>query len=266
MRYKPFIALAALLLAMSQAASAAIQPPDFVYSQDGIHFEPLPVLKENEPVSEYLRLYHGREHPRFGAKLDTETVAVYWDQADNAVSLLVVSGAAPHGYPKASVRIDGLPVTTETDFRDHANRLHIHHGSGKASVVLDGDPGIASAGFDDLGDDPLTMDLAIHSTDAAAQFQLITGSTGHDHGQIESLDLDSPLVIESLGPEAEDPRRHVPFSGEPGAGGLGGTGGAGGAGGATGGVSPGNGVPEPANLALLGIITVALLKRPRRAR
>jgi hypothetical protein len=255
--------LIGIALASGATAAAFAGPinttPELEYSQDGVTFQPFDVMVGRQKVRNYYDYYGQSGHPAFGTKRDTASAAVYWDAKRKALSLIVINGAARHGFrtaqQEARYAFSGLPASGYMSMKDDPDDIDYKRGKPTATahfVYKSSTDGLVISGLEQL---PFTVKMTLTGVKNVDHWRLADG-TVHSAADFLTLDEAKPVFIRmaSVGATPTDP--------DPANGGSGGTGG-------TGGTVGGNpGVPEPASAltAVLGLGTVVLGSRRRRRR
>src|SRR5438477_2340684 len=105
--------IACLLGWCSQALAAAmLNAPALEYSQDGVNYQSFDAIVGRSKIGAYYDYHDKSGHPAFGTQRGTASVAVYFDDKHDALSLILISGTAGRGRGRATFDVSGLPDTT----------------------------------------------------------------------------------------------------------------------------------------------------------
>src|SRR5207237_5666484 len=96
--------------------------------------------------------YHDKSgHPAFGTQRGTASVAVYFDDKHDALSLILISGTAGRGKGRATLEVFGLPESTTVSVSDDPREIKYKKAQGSASGKFNysrGTDGLALSGLE----------------------------------------------------------------------------------------------------------------------
>jgi MYXO-CTERM domain-containing protein len=226
--------------------------PELEYSQDGINFQPFDVMVGRQKVRNYYNYYGQSGHPAFGTKRDTATAAVYWDEKRKALSLIVVNGAARHGFrtavQEAKYSFTGLPSSTYLSMRDDPDDISYTRGRKSGSAHFEYKSSTDGLVFSGLEQKPFKMRIELTAVKNLATWRLADGNV-HSASDFIDLNDDKPLYIRLASVTVIPPDDSGPGTGS--------------SGGTTGETVSNPPVPEPAS-AMLAAAAVGLLAARRR--
>src|SRR5438067_12858405 len=98
--------IACLLGWCSEALAAPmLDAPALEYSQDGVNYQSFDAIVGRTKIGTYYDYHDKSGHPAFGTQRGTASVAVYFDDKHNALSLILMSGTAGCGKGRATIQV-----------------------------------------------------------------------------------------------------------------------------------------------------------------
>ena len=261
--------IACLLGWCSEALAAPmLDAPALEYSQDGVNYQSFDAIVGRTKIGAYYDYRDKSGHPAFGTQRGTASVAIYFDDKHDALSLILISGTAGRGKGRATFQVSGLPDSSTVSVSDDPREIKKAKGSATGKFGYSrGTDGMALSGLEQAAS--LAVRIALASSWRVGTFRLVDGDVANG-GQFIDLDMSEPLFIReaAAGSSAPTGGHHHHHRG----GGGGGVTDPGPVSGGSDGNAPGEGgvsnppaVPEPSS-ALIMMIAGArgLLRRGRR--
>jgi hypothetical protein len=188
--------IACLLGWCSEALAAPmLDAPALEYSQDGVNYQSFDAIVGRSKIGTYYDYHDKSGHPAFGTQRGTASVAVYFDDKHDALSLILISGTAGRGKGRATFEVSGLPGTTTLSISDDPREIKYKKGQGIARGKFSysrGTDGLALSGLEQAAS--FAMRIALVSSWRVGTLRLVDGDVANG-GQFINLDMSEPLFL-----------------------------------------------------------------------
>jgi MYXO-CTERM domain-containing protein len=204
--------LISLLAGCAAWGVAARGVPLLQYSQDGKHYLPLTAINGEERAKSYYNYREKSGHPEFGTVRGTSTVAMYWDDTRDVLSLIAISGSSSGGKKdkgRVQYTFKGLPFSNYLALSDDPKEFRYEKGDSKATALFAYKNNTDGLIFSGLERAKFAIRLSIKSFSGVKNWRLVDGDPEYG-GDFLALDMKKPLYLRTAPVTTGGHKHHAP--------------------------------------------------------